>query len=85
MFLNKIRYFLAVAAVLLLVSCSSVLNVGFDLDDTLVFSTPAFEEGFSAECRSFSDQFWVIVNKSEITESMIKKKATEILREIMRK
>lgn len=40
------------------------LKVGFDYDDTLVFSTPAFDKAFHSGAQPFSPQFWSVVNKS---------------------
>ena len=69
-----------IAALLLLASCSSTQKVGFDIDDTLLFSTPAFTKGFD-EAERFSEEFWFIVNQYEVTEDMVKVKAEEILKE----
>ncbi|MBI4668929.1 MAG: hypothetical protein HY747_07060, partial [Elusimicrobia bacterium] len=41
--------------------------LGFDYDDTISFSTPAFDKAFSAqseEIKPFSPEFWQIVNKN---------------------
>jgi acid phosphatase class B len=40
------------------------LRVAFDYDDTLVFSTPAFNKAFKSGVQEFSPQFWTIVNQS---------------------
>lgn len=40
------------------------LRVGFDYDDTLVFSTPAFDRGFQSGSEPFSPRFWEVVNNS---------------------
>ncbi len=40
------------------------LRVAFDYDDTLVFSTPAFQKGFDAGVQPFSPKFWEVVNNS---------------------
>lgn len=40
------------------------LKVAFDYDDTLVFSTPAFNKAFKSGTQPFSPQFWAIVNQS---------------------
>lgn len=40
------------------------LRVAFDYDDTLVFSTPAFNKAFKSGTQPFSPQFWTIVNQS---------------------
>lgn len=41
------------------------LKIGFDYDDTLSLSTPAFEQAFSSQnqgIKPFSNEFWKIVN-----------------------
>jgi len=38
------------------------LRVAFDYDDTLVFSTPAFQKAFASGAQPFSPQFWTVVN-----------------------
>jgi acid phosphatase class B len=40
------------------------LRVGFDYDDTLVYSTPAFQKAFKAGVQPFSPRFWEVVNNS---------------------
>lgn len=40
------------------------LRVGFDYDDTLVFSTPAFNKAFKSGAQPFSPDFWTVVNES---------------------
>jgi len=55
------------------------LVVGFDVDDTLLFSTPAFKKGFNSKERPFSPGFWEIVNSSDEGNSVVKKKAVRIL------
>lgn len=47
------------------------LKVGFDYDDTLSFSTPAFEQAFAAKnegIKPFSPEFWKIVNTNHKLE-----------------
>jgi len=39
------------------------LRVAFDYDDTLVFSTPAFERAFKSGRQPFSPAFWQVVNQ----------------------
>jgi acid phosphatase (class B) len=54
--------------------------VGFDVDDTLLFSTPAFDAGFGAKgVKAYSEKFWTIVNGADEGRSIVKKKAKEIL------
>ncbi|MBI4679355.1 MAG: hypothetical protein HY748_17405 [Elusimicrobia bacterium] len=40
------------------------LGVAFDYDDTLVFSTPAYEKAYAASPRAVGPRFWSIVNQS---------------------
>lgn len=40
------------------------LRVAFDYDDTLVYSTPAFNRAFASGVQPFSSKFWEIVNTS---------------------
>ncbi|MEK7287762.1 MAG: hypothetical protein AAB091_04305 [Elusimicrobiota bacterium] len=44
------------------------LKIGFDYDDTLSFSSPAYERGFAAEkqkgVKPFTPEFWRIVNEN---------------------
>lgn len=42
----------------------SRLGVGFDYDDTLVFSAPAYQKAFARSTQPFSPGFWSIVNQS---------------------
>jgi len=57
------------------------LKVGFDLDDTLIFSTPAFNKGFKSVHERFSRGFWTLVNKSDRDNSTVKEGAKRILDE----
>lgn len=61
------------------------LLVGFDVDDTLLFSTPAFKKGFQSDTRPFSPEFWEVVNKSDRGNSIVKKKTQKILIEYQQK
>ncbi|MBI3298110.1 MAG: hypothetical protein HYZ75_08100 [Elusimicrobia bacterium] len=40
------------------------LGVAFDYDDTLVFSTPAFQKAFSSGIQPYSPAFWEVVNNA---------------------
>ena len=40
------------------------LRVAFDYDDTLVFSTPAYDKAFHSGALPFSGRFWSVVNRS---------------------
>ncbi|MCD6413979.1 MAG: HAD family hydrolase [Elusimicrobia bacterium] len=57
----------------------TVKKVGFDVDDTLLFSTPAFERGFS-QAEPYTDKFWEIVNTSDKEVSKVKEKTLKILK-----
>ncbi|MEA3506216.1 MAG: HAD family acid phosphatase [Elusimicrobiota bacterium] len=75
------------AAVLVLAGCRArngavkkeTLKVGFDVDDTLLFSTPAFQKGFQSDTRPFSDEFWEVVNTSDRGNSMVKESVRQIV------
>lgn len=56
----------------------SVKRVGLDIDDTVLFSSPAFDKGF-AEAQAYTDEFWTIVNASDEALSRIKPKTIEII------
>jgi len=59
----------------------SGINVGFDVDDTLLFSSPAFKKAYESEEFEYSDEWWAIVNKSDEGNSIVKKVAEKILNE----
>ncbi|MFP4687903.1 MAG: HAD family acid phosphatase [bacterium] len=59
---------------------SSVKRVGFDVDDTLLFSSPAFQEGFRSEHEPFSEEFWSLVNSIDTQVSCIKPKVYQIVK-----
>jgi acid phosphatase (class B) len=57
------------------------LRVGFDVDDTLLFSSPAFGVAFGTKgIKPYSKPFWEIVNGSDDGLSRVKKKTLEILK-----
>ena len=58
---------------------NDIQKVGFDIDDTLLFSTPAFQEGFNSGAKQYSEEFWVIVNGVDREKSIVKKRAEQIL------
>ncbi|MFA5779502.1 MAG: HAD family acid phosphatase [Elusimicrobiota bacterium] len=62
-------------------SLQSSINVGFDVDDTLLFSSPAFNIASKSEYSEYSEEWWAIVNKSDKGNSIIKKVAEKILNE----
>lgn len=57
------------------------INVGFDVDDTLLFSTPAFKKATESGAAEYSEEWWTIVNKSDEGNSIVKKVAEKILNE----
>lgn len=77
---------LAVLSIIIFSGCAkqpvmnNKLKVGFDVDDTLLFSTPAFKKGFDSDVKAFSSEYWIIVNKSDREHSIIKKKTAELLK-----
>jgi acid phosphatase (class B) len=56
----------------------SVKRVGLDIDDTVLFSSPAFDKGF-AQAQAYTDEFWTIVNASDEELSRPKPKTIEII------
>jgi acid phosphatase (class B) len=70
---------LLVLATALGCSTSEQLVVGFDLDDTLAFSTPAFTVGFESDTKPFSDDFWEVVNASDAGRSVPKASVKALL------
>jgi acid phosphatase (class B) len=56
------------------------LKVGFDVDDTLLFSSPGFDRAKARkDVKPYSWLFWRIVNESDAELSTVKKKTREIL------
>jgi acid phosphatase (class B) len=50
------------------------------VDDTLLFSTPAFDVGFGTKgVKPYSEEFWTIVNGADEGRSAVKRKTKEIL------
>ena len=60
------------------------LKVGFDVDDTLLFSSPAFEQGFKSGAKGFSKEFWEVVNMSDRKYSGVKKKTESIVKDLLK-
>ncbi|MFB6357072.1 MAG: HAD family acid phosphatase [bacterium] len=58
---------------------SKIDAVAFDFDDTLVFSTPAFEKGYSSDAEPFSKEFWKVVNASDAGNSCVKTSVKKLL------
>ena len=57
------------------------VNVGFDVDDTLLFSSPAFKKGTESGAAEYSEKWWTVVNYSDKGNSIVKKVAEKILNE----
>jgi len=64
---------------------NSRINVGFDCDDTLIFSTPAFEIADKSGAEPYSDAWWSVVNSSDEGNSIVKKAAKAILEKHQKK
>jgi acid phosphatase (class B) len=85
--LNKVSFASLLIFLLLFVSAGIIepsfskdrLRVGFDLDDTLLFSTPAFNKGFRSVHSAWSPSFWTLVNKSDVKHSVVKESVRAIL------
>ncbi|MBP7652406.1 hypothetical protein KA977_03220 [Candidatus Dependentiae bacterium] len=58
---------------------SGKLRVGFDVDDTLLFSTPAFDNA-KIKYQWDTDEFWREVNSLDSKVSIVKKKVMEIIK-----
>jgi len=66
-------------------SNNAIQEVGFDLDDTLVFSSPAFQQAFEKDVEPFSREFWSVVNASDAEHSCIKPSVKKLLEKHQRK
>jgi acid phosphatase (class B) len=64
---------------------NGVKRVGFDIDDTLLFSTPAFQKGYESDARPYSKAFWKVVNASDRGNSIPKKKVRRVVKEYLKK
>ena len=87
-FVSKRGLALVLSSLLLFSACAATkktalpphpINVGFDCDDTLLFSTPAFEIATESGAEEYSDAWWSIVNSSDEGNSIIKKEAQKIV------
>ena len=58
---------------------AGIQRAGFDIDDTLLFSTPAFDAA-RAKFAFGTDQFWAEVNGHDRDYSIVKRKALEVVR-----
>ncbi|MBL4890010.1 MAG: hypothetical protein JKX97_08345 [Candidatus Lindowbacteria bacterium] len=56
-------------------------RVGFDIDDTLLFSSGAFDVGKKSGYEFGTDEFWSIVNSSDRKYSLVKKSVLALVRE----
>jgi len=56
-----------------------IKKVGFDIDDTVLFSSPAFDKGYES-AQAYTDEFWTIVNTSDEEVSLLKEKTAKIIR-----
>ena len=65
---RRVKITLVSVVCIYLVTFTSVniadLKVGFDYDDTLIFSTPAFRAGAASGQESYSPGYWRVVNQS---------------------
>ncbi|MEA2082519.1 MAG: HAD family acid phosphatase, partial [Elusimicrobiota bacterium] len=57
----------------------AVKKVGLDIDDTVLFSSPAFDKGYES-AQAYTDEFWTIVNTSDEEVSLLKPKTIEIIK-----
>ncbi len=57
----------------------AIKKVGFDIDDTVLFSSPAFDKGYES-AQAYTDEFWRIVNASDEEVSILKEKTAKIIR-----
>ena len=60
-------------------SLEGIKRVGFDVDDTLLFSTGAFRKGFDSGHRYDSEEFWALVNTSDSGNSIVKESARAVV------
>ena len=86
---NYAKYFILLLTLVIIISCQNrsnvpstnvkkILRVGFDVDDTLLFSTPAFNKA-KEEARWGTKEFWTLVNSYDEKVSIIKKKTKQIV------
>jgi len=62
-------------------SLEGIKRAGFDVDDTLLFSTGAFRVGFESGHEYGSDEFWSLVNSSDKGNSVVKEAARAVVDE----
>lgn len=60
-------------------SLPGVERAGFDVDDTLLFSTPAFARGFASGHEFGREAFWRVVNTSDADHSVVKRATGHIV------
>ena len=61
---KRLGVLMAIWGVIFSFATISRLAVAFDYDDTLVFSTPAYEKAYAETAQPFTAQFWTVVNQS---------------------
>jgi len=93
-FFKSSGMFIMLSMLLLLSSCATQqkeqlanakINVGFDCDDTLIFSTPAFEQADKSGAEGYSDVWWSVVNSNDEGNSIVKKVAKAVLEKHQKK
>ncbi len=57
----------------------NIERAGFDIDDTLLFSTPAFDVGQASSHAYDSEPFWTLVNGSDRGNSRVKLSTRQIV------
>lgn len=60
------------------------INAGFDIDDTLLFSSPNFDRA-KEKFKFGSDEFWAEVNGNDEKYSIVKKSVLKIVEELLEK
>jgi len=55
------------------------IKVGFDIDDTLLFSSPNFDNALNSSVEPYSKEFWEMVNKNDRKYSKIKPTVKKIV------
>lgn len=82
---KKSKYIILLLIAFLAISCvkSKKLRIGFDVDDTILFSSPAFLQAERSDIKPFSKEYWDIVNSSDEKYSIIKKKTAEIIKKYL--
>ncbi len=81
-FMNSNLRYLFIILIVAILACQSTkkLKVGFDVDDTILFSSPNFDVANNTDIEKFSKEYWEMVNSSDEKYSKIKKKTVEIIK-----